>query len=163
MWLLDQAAVHVAATDAAGAMDVTAGAFGDARRDRYMRFERGMKLVRPGQTIEADEAMVYLLPDRDEPDMIELRGNARITGGEGLGTLRSMQARDINLDYADDGRTVQHATLAGQSAVIAGRRGGGAAGPAPGGRIHRHRARPRRRRDEPVEPRARRRDAAGGG
>ncbi len=117
MWLLDQAAVHVAATDPAGAMDVTAGAFGDARRDRYMRFERGMKLVRPGQTIEADEAMVYLLPDRDEPDMIELRGNARITGGEGLGTLRSMQARDINLDYADDGRTVQHATLAGQSAV----------------------------------------------
>jgi lipopolysaccharide export system protein LptA len=117
MWLLDQAAVHVAASDAAGAMDVTAGAFGDARRDRYMRFERGMKLVRPGQTIEADEAMVYLLPDSDEPDMIELRGNARITGGEGLGTLRSMQARDINLDYADDGRTVQHATLAGQSAV----------------------------------------------
>ena len=67
--------------------------------------------------------MVYLLPDRDEPDMIELRGNARITGGEGMGTLRAMQARDINLDYADDGRTVQHATLAGQSSVaLAGAR-----------------------------------------
>ena len=61
--------------------------------------------------------MVYLLPDRDEPDVIELRGNARITGGEGMGTLRAMQADDINLDYADDGRTVQHATLAGPSSV----------------------------------------------
>ena len=67
------------------AMDVTAGAFGEARRERYMRLERGVKMVRPGQTIEADEAMVYLLPDRDEPDMIELRGNARITGGAGDG------------------------------------------------------------------------------
>ena len=117
LWLLDQAEVHVEGDAGGGAMDVTAGAFGDARRERYMRFERGMKLVRPGQTIEADEAMVYLLPDRDEPDMIELRGNARITGGEGMGALRSMQARDINLDYAEDGRTVQHATLAGESSI----------------------------------------------
>lgn len=117
LWLLDQAEVHAAGGDGGGAMDVSAGAFGEARRERYMRFERGMKLVRPGQTIEADEAMVYLLPDRDEPDMIELRGNARITGGEGMGALRSMSARDINLDYAEDGRTVQHATLSGQSSV----------------------------------------------
>ena len=75
--------------------------------------------------------MVYLLPDRDEPDMIELRGNARITGGEGMGTLRSMQARDINLDYADDGRTraARHPgrperdrTLAGAAAAQPGQR-----------------------------------------
>ena len=72
-----------------------------------MRLERGTKLVRPGQTIEADEAMVYLFPDRDDPDRIELRGNARITGGEGMGALRAMQARDINLDYGEDGRTVR--------------------------------------------------------
>ena len=117
MWLLDQAEVHVAGSETAGAIDATAGAFGEARRDRYMRMERGAKLVRPGQTIEADEAMVYLFPDRDDPDRIELRGNARITGGEGMGALRAMQARDINLDYGEDGRTVEHATLAGQSSV----------------------------------------------
>jgi LPS export ABC transporter protein LptC len=117
MWLLDQAEVHVAGSAAAGAIDATAGAFGEARRDRYMRMERGTKLVRPGQTIEANEAMVYLFPDRDDPDRIELRGNARITGGEGMGALRAMQARDINLDYGEDGRTVEHATLAGQASV----------------------------------------------
>ncbi|MGD9904641.1 MAG: LPS export ABC transporter periplasmic protein LptC [Vicinamibacterales bacterium] len=117
MWILDQAEIHVAGADDSSAMDVTAGAFGEARRDRYLRLERGVTLVRPGQTIEADEAMVYLLPDRDEPDRIELRGNARIAGGEGMGTLRGMSARDINLDYADDGRTLQHATLVGQGQV----------------------------------------------
>lgn len=117
MWILDQAAVHVASSAASPAMDVTAGAFGEARRDRYLRLERGVKLVRPGQTIEADEATVYLFPDRDEPDMIELRGNARVSGGEGMGALRAMAARDINLDYAEDGRTLQHATLAGQGSV----------------------------------------------
>ena len=111
-----------------GAIDATAGAFGEARRDRYMRIERGTKLVRPGQTIEADEAMVYLFPDRDDPDRIELRGNARITGGEGMGALRAMQARDINLDYGEDGRTVEHATLAGQSSVTLAGTAPGAAG-----------------------------------
>ena len=163
MWLLDQAQVHVAGSGAAGAMDVTAGAFGEARRDRYMRLERGVKLVRPGQTIEADEAMVYLLPDRDEPDMIELRGNARITGGEGMGTLRAMQARDINLDYADDGRTVQHATLAGQSTVALA----GASAAQPGQRLAAEfidiALGARRRGDQLVESRASSRHAAGRG
>jgi LPS export ABC transporter protein LptC len=117
MWILDRAEVHVAGSASGGALDATAGAFGDARRDRYMRLERGAKLVRAGQTIEADEAMVYLFPDRDDPDRIELRGNARITGGAGMGALRAMQGRDINLDYAEDGRTLEHATLIGQSSV----------------------------------------------
>ena len=44
---------------------------------------------------------------------MELRGSASITGGTGFGSLRAMEARDINLDYADDGRTVQHVTLSG--------------------------------------------------
>ena len=82
-------------------------------------------MTRAGQIIEADEATAHLFADRDEPDTIELRGNARITGGEGMGALRLMRARDINLDYADDGRTLQQATLAGQAAI---RMAGAAAG-----------------------------------
>ena len=117
VWLLDQAVVRFAPEGAAGPMDVAAGAAGFARGDRYMRFERGVRMTRAGQIIEADEATAHLFADRDEPDRIELRGNSRITGGEGLGPLRLMRARDINLDYADDGRTLQQATLAGQAAV----------------------------------------------
>jgi len=105
---------------------VAAGAAGFARTERYMRFERGVKMNRQGQLIEADDATAYLFPDRDEPDQIELRGNSRITGGEGMGSLRLMRARDINLDYAEDGRTLEKATMAGQSAVRIASAGAGA-------------------------------------
>jgi lipopolysaccharide export system protein LptA len=117
LWLLDQAVVRMAAEGAAGPMDVAAGAAGFARRERYMRFERGVRMVREGQVIEADDATVFLLPDRDEPDHIELRGNARVTGGTGLGALRAMRARDINLNYLEDGRTLQQATLASDALI----------------------------------------------
>ena len=127
LWLLDQAVIHVEPNGDSGAMDVTAGAFGFARTDRYMRFERTMRMDRGGQIIDATEAMVHLFADRDEPDMIELRGNARVSGGTGMGALQSMSSRDMNLDYGDDGRTLQQATLTGQGQIqLAGT--GGAAG-----------------------------------
>jgi lipopolysaccharide export system protein LptA len=126
VWLLDQAVVRFKGEGGNGPMDVAAGAVGFARTDRYMRFERGVKMNRQGQLIEADDATAYLFPDRDEPDQIELRGSARVTGGEGTGGLRLMRARDINLDYADDGRTLEKATLAGQSAVRIASAGAGA-------------------------------------
>ena len=129
LWLLDQAKVRVEPNGASGGMDVTAGAFGFARTDRYMRFERTMHMDRDGQIIDATEAVVHLFPDRDEPDLIELRGDSRVTGGTGMGALQSMSSRDMNLDYRDDGRSLQQATLAGQSAIqLAGV--GGAAGQA---------------------------------
>jgi LPS export ABC transporter protein LptC/lipopolysaccharide transport protein LptA len=117
MTVLDQTTAHVAGAGADGDMDITAGAFSEARRERYLRLEREAVVKRPGQTLAADEMMVYLLPDRDEPDSMELRGRASITGGAGFGTLRAMQAHDINVDYADDGRRVEHVTLAGQASI----------------------------------------------
>lgn len=117
LWILDQAIVHVAPEGDAGPMDVTAGAFGYARRDRYLRFEKTMHMDRERQVTDANEATVHLYPDRDEPDMMELRGNSRVAGGKGMGALRSMAARDMNLDYAEDGRTLQNATLAGHADI----------------------------------------------
>lgn len=128
LWLLDQAVVTVEANGESAGMAVTAGAFGFARRDRYMRFERVMHLERGGQVIDANEGVITLFPDRDEPDLIELRGNSRVSGS-GMGALQSMAARDMNLDYAEDGRTLKQATLAGQSSIqLAGK--GGVAGQA---------------------------------
>lgn len=126
LWLLDQAVVHVKPDGNSGPMDVTAGAFGFARKDRYMRFERTMHMDRGGQLIDANEAVVTLFPDRDEPDLIELRGDSHVTGGAGMGALRSLSSRDMNLDYGDDGRTLQQATLAGQSEVQLVAKGGAA-------------------------------------
>jgi len=117
MWILDKADVKFAAEKTAGPIAFTAGAFGYARRDRYMRFEKTMHMDREGQLIDAAESTVRLFPDRDETDFIELRGNSKVTGGPKDNALRSMTARDINLDYADDGRTLQNATLAGTAVI----------------------------------------------
>lgn len=124
LWLLEHAVIHFNAEGDAGAMDVNAGAAGFARRDRYMRFERTVHLVREGQVVDADDATMHLLPERDDPKSIELRGNSRVAGGTGVGSLRLMSGRDITLTYADDGRTLQQAILAGKSGIqLAGRDG----------------------------------------
>jgi lipopolysaccharide transport protein LptA len=125
--ILENADVHFAAEGAEGPMDVKAGGFVYARRDRFMRFERTMHMDRNGQLIDADDGHVRLYPDRDETDLIELRGNSRVTGGAQLGALKSMSAKDMNLKYADDGRTLQHATLAGGAAIELSTRAGATA------------------------------------
>ena len=117
LWLGDQAVVDFAKTDTADEMHVTAGAAGFWRTERYMRFEKGMHLERAGQVIDSTDAIVFLFPDRDEPDRIELRNEAKISGGTGLGALQSMTARDLNLDYRDDGRTLEKATLTGHANI----------------------------------------------
>ncbi|HXG89083.1 MAG TPA: LptA/OstA family protein [Vicinamibacterales bacterium] len=117
LWLLNQAVIEVAAKDGQGGMRVTSGAAGHSRLERYMRFERGMRMERQGQVMEADNSTVFLLKDRDEPENVELRGNSKITGGTGTGSLQAMQARDINLHYADDGRTLEQALLVGKAGV----------------------------------------------
>lgn len=127
LWLLDQAKVNVA-PDAAGAggATVTAGAAGYARRDRYMRFERGVHMTRGAQVVSADGAVAYLQPDADVLQSLELRGNSRVTGvGQGANGLEAMQARDMNLGYAPDGQTLQSATLIGDAVLqLAGGEGG---------------------------------------
>jgi lipopolysaccharide export system protein LptA len=117
MWILDKADVTFAAEGNAGPMAFTAGAFSHARRDRYMRLEKTLHIDREGQQIDATESTVRLFPDRDEPDYLELRGGSKITGGSQDKAMRSMSATDINIDYAEDGRTMQNATLAGNAAI----------------------------------------------
>ena len=56
---------------------------------------------------------------------MELRGHSRITGGSG--GPQAMSARDIDLAYAEDGRTLQRARLIENAAVQL-------PAPAPGGR-----------------------------
>ncbi len=117
MWILDKADVKLKAEGNAAPMAFTAGAFGHARRDRYMRLEKTLHIDREGQQIDATESTIRLFSDRDEPDYLELRGGSKISGGPKDKALRSMSATDINIDYAEDGRTMQHATLAGTAEI----------------------------------------------
>ncbi len=106
--------------------EVRAGAAVWARADKNMRFERNARIVRRGQTLEADTAIMYLTPDEQRVQMIQMQGNSRISGGPATGTagreggdstLRGMQARDITLTYGQEGETLQQAVLAGSSSV----------------------------------------------
>jgi LPS export ABC transporter protein LptC len=119
LWLLDQAHIVVKPDERGqGASEITAGAAGLARRDKYARFERSVKVLRDGRVMEADGAVAYLSDDEKRIEMVEMRGSSRVSGGGGgAGSLEAMTARDINLYYAPDGQALTRATLAGDSAI----------------------------------------------
>ena len=95
-------------------VDITSGSAFFARADHYVRYERGFTLVSGGRTLASARATAYLTDDSARVQTLEMRGQSRITGvGEGAGALRAMEADDINLEFAGDGKTLAGATLAG--------------------------------------------------
>jgi lipopolysaccharide export system protein LptA len=117
IWLLDKAVIKFAATPQKPAMEVTAATGGYSRLQRFARFERSVRMTRDSQVIESDNATIFMQAQVDEPDRVELRGGSKVTGGGSMGSLQAMQARDINLDYAVDGRTLEQSVLTGQSTI----------------------------------------------
>ena len=119
MWLLDQARIQVAPEKGRDpGLALESGAAGLARRDKYMRFERGFTARRGAVTMTAAAAMAYLTDDEERLESLELRGGSRIVMNDAVeGGLQSMDAKEINLDYADDGETLERAVLAGGGAI----------------------------------------------
>ena len=118
LWLLDQAKVDVVADKkGGGAIHVASKAAGMARLEHYMKFTGGAHLDGEGRVIDADDATVFLTEDDERVTRMELRGNARITGKPGGSGPQEMRARDIDLAYAADGRTLQSAHMIENAAV----------------------------------------------
>ncbi len=112
LWLLQDADVDVKPdTTGSGALHVTSQAAGMARKEHYMRFTGNVRFDGEGHITETDEAMVSLTDDNEKVQRMELRGNSRMTGKPGQSGPQSMHARDIDLTYAADGRTLQIAHL----------------------------------------------------
>jgi lipopolysaccharide transport protein LptA/LPS export ABC transporter protein LptC len=127
--LLDQVVIHGDRSQSGeSGVDIQAGAASMARAEKTIRFERGVQVTREGEIIAGDKATAYLTEDEKRVQRLELRGSSRVTGSpKADGGLRAMQARDIDLTYAADGKTLQHALLNGDAAIdLAG--SGGAAG-----------------------------------
>ena len=121
--ILEQAVVHIGAENPAdGPSDVTSGTAVFARRDKNLRFERGVHMLRSGRVLEADTALMLLSPDEKRVDTIELHDHARITSAKvSPGGLQAMSGGQINLKYAPDGESLQHALVAGDASIqIAG-------------------------------------------
>ena len=117
--ILQNAAVSIA-PDASGgdAADVTSASAEFARRDRYARFENGVRIVRGRQTIEASNATAYLTEDGNRIDTLDLRDNARSSiAGAAAGALQALSGGTMNLKYASDGQALQHAVIVGDALV----------------------------------------------
>lgn len=123
LWLLDEARITVAADRAGqGALEASSKAAGMARLENYIRLTETAHINAGGRLIDADEITIALTPATpQDPEQrvqnLQLRGNSRITGGGGAGAPQAMSARDIDLTYAPDGRTLQQAQLV-ENAVV---------------------------------------------
>lgn len=116
LWILDRAQLTVApGRDGRGAISTASGSAGMAKADHYIRLTTNARITGEGRVIEADDITITLTEDDERVQMLQLRGNSRITGGSG--GPQAMSAKDIDLMYAEDGRTLQHAQLM-QQAVL---------------------------------------------
>ena len=109
----------------AGAMDVSGDTAEFDRVSKTIVFGKGLKAIRGRQTIQSDVGTVRLSPDDERLEAIELRGRSRVGGADaGVGGLRSMDGRDVDLKYGPDGEALEHAVVAGNAVIrLAGARG----------------------------------------
>ena len=113
--LADDARVRV--TDDAGetVTEFTSGAATLSRRDHYLTLDENVHALRDKQVLEADRALARLSDNDEHITFIELRGNARVVGGD---QFQSMTARDIDLDYTDDGTMLERVALAESGTIV---------------------------------------------
>lgn len=113
LWILKDAKVDVAADKKSGegAIHVTSAEAGMARHEHYMKFTGKAHMDGEGHVIDADETTVYLTEDDERVTRMELRGNSSIRSKPGGSGPQQMRAKDIDVTYGDDGRTLQSAHL----------------------------------------------------
>lgn len=112
--LAEQASVIVKDEGDNVQMEFASGTATLARQDNYLALQGSVHALRGEQVIEADQATARLTENEEFITFIELRGSSRVSGG---GTFDSMSARDIDLDYTEDGATLERVVLTGQGAI----------------------------------------------
>jgi lipopolysaccharide export system protein LptA len=117
--IADQAAIDLKADGSgAGAMTLASGGLEFRRAEKLVRLDRGAKITRDRQNIEADTAVAHLSADEEHVELLELRANSRITTtADGPGGLESLTGQDIDLRYRPDGQTLDHALINGNAVM----------------------------------------------
>jgi LPS export ABC transporter protein LptC len=110
-------AVRVAVTDETGktTMEFTSTSATLARAEDYLSLEGNVHALRGEQILESDRGRALLSEDDELVTYIEMRGNARVVGGE---AFDSMSARDIDLDYSESGDLLERVVLQGGGTVV---------------------------------------------
>jgi LPS export ABC transporter protein LptC len=114
--IIDRAEVKMVDQAGAPTGEFSAGAATLDRVQNYLALERAVHVVRGEQTIDADQTKANLTDNEEALTSIELRGSARVAGGSA--GFDSMSARDIDLEYADDGETIERVSLTGAGAIV---------------------------------------------
>jgi LPS export ABC transporter protein LptC len=109
--------VKVSVKDGAGrqTMEGSAGTATMERLQDIVLLDSAVHLLREGEVIDTDHARVTLAEGEQVITYLQLRGHSSVTGGDG--PLESMRANDIDLDYRDDGKTLERVTLSGSGSV----------------------------------------------
>jgi lipopolysaccharide export system protein LptA len=95
--------------------DFSSGAAVLDRLQNTLTLDQKAHILRNEQEIDADHVVTRLSEDEQIVQYIELRNNARVTGGSGID---SMSARDIDMDYTDDGHALERVALNGGAGVV---------------------------------------------
>ena len=125
MTLLDQVAIQFAPGEGESGLQVTSRHAEFRRRENVIHFATPFQTIRDVRTMVADAGVARLDDKGEKLQRLELRGNSRITDVAGeAGSLEAMTSRDMDLTYAADGQSLEHAWLQGDAVVqVAGQTG----------------------------------------
>jgi LPS export ABC transporter protein LptC len=112
--LAEQARVLVTDETGKAVNEFTSGSATLARVENYLALEGDVHALRGEQVLEATRGRALLSENDEHITFIELRGEASVAGGS---AFESMSARDIDLDYTDDGATLERAQLTGNGQI----------------------------------------------
>jgi lipopolysaccharide export system protein LptA len=120
LMLLERAVVNVwPGEDGTGGMAMHGERAEFRRTARTLRFEGGMKATADARVIEADTATALLGGEDGQLQRLELRGESRISAAQpSAGELRALNGRDMDLEYAEDGRTLRRASIRDEAVVV---------------------------------------------
>jgi lipopolysaccharide export system protein LptA/lipopolysaccharide export system protein LptC len=84
------------------------------RLQHFLTLDTNVHVIRDEQIIDTNYGTARLAANNEVVTAIELYGNSRVTGGP---SIETMGARDITLDYTDDGKVLEATKLIGGATV----------------------------------------------
>jgi LPS export ABC transporter protein LptC len=112
--IAEKAAVTVVDDAGHPTTDFTSGSAVLDRTQHVLTLDKQVHVVRGGQVTDTDHSTARLAENNEVITYLELRGQARVSGAS---AVRSMSGREIDMDYSEDGRTLERVMLRGQAEI----------------------------------------------
>ena len=118
----EQAVISVVDDEGHPTTDFTAGSATLDRLQHVLTLDMRVHVVRGAQVVDSDHSTARLAENNEVVTYLELRGNSKVTGGA---AIQAMNARDIDMDYSEDGRTLERVVLNGNGEITPAAHGEG--------------------------------------